>query len=68
MIVPRHVLGRGFKSPSDRLNVAFIGVGGRGEAHVNALAGENLVAFCDVDEVRAANIFEKFPTVPRFTD
>ena len=68
MILPRHVLGRGFKAPSDKLNIAFIGCGGRGENHVNALKGENIVAFCDVDEVRAAEIYEVFPNVPRFTD
>ena len=31
-IVPRHVLGRGFQAPSDRLNIADVGVGGRGRA------------------------------------
>ena len=30
MIVPRHVLGRGFVAPSDRLSIASIGVGGKG--------------------------------------
>jgi predicted dehydrogenase len=68
MIVPRHVLGRGYKSPSDKLNIAFVGCGGRGEAHVNALKEENIVAFCDVDELRAVETFKLFPTVPRFTD
>ncbi len=68
MILPRHVLGRGFTSPSDRLNIAFIGCGGRGESHINALKDENLVAFCDVDEVRAAEVFKLFPQVPRYTD
>ena len=29
-IVPRHVLGRGFIAPSDKLRVAGIGVGGKG--------------------------------------
>ncbi len=68
MIVPRHVLGRGYKSPSDKLNLAFIGCGGRGANHVDDLSGENIVAFCDVDEVRAAATFEKYPDVPRFKD
>ena len=31
MIVPRHVLGRGFIAPSDKLNIAGIGAGGKGE-------------------------------------
>jgi hypothetical protein len=33
-IVPRHVLGRGFVAPSDKLNVAGIGVGGKGEVNI----------------------------------
>ena len=28
-IVPRHVLGRGYRAPSDTLNIACIGVGGQ---------------------------------------
>ena len=48
-IVPRHVLGRGFKAPSDRLNIAAVGVGGRGRAVITNMVGENLVAMCDVD-------------------
>ena len=32
MIVPRHVLGKGFTAPSDKLLVAGIGVGGKGKS------------------------------------
>ena len=50
MIVPRHVLGGpGHTPPSDRLNIAGIGVGGMGLYNMRALAGENIVALCDVD-------------------
>ena len=50
MIVPRHVLGGpGHTAPSDRLNIAGIGVGGMGLHNIRALAGENIVALCDVD-------------------
>ncbi|NID16344.1 Gfo/Idh/MocA family protein [Luteibacter yeojuensis] len=50
MIVPRHVLGGpGHTPPSDRLNIAGIGVGGMGMHNMRALAGENIVAMCDVD-------------------
>ena len=50
MIVPRHVLGGpGHTAPSDRLNIAGIGVGGMGMSNMRALAGENIVALCDVD-------------------
>ena len=56
------------QSPNNKLNVAFVGVGGRGAAAVAALQTENCVAFCDVDDARAAKTFEKFPQVPRFRD
>jgi len=48
-IVPRHVLGRGFTSPSDTLNVAGVGVGGMGRTNLINLASQNIVALCDVD-------------------
>lgn len=64
-----HVLrSQGGKSPSSRLNVACIGVGGRGGAAVRAMKGENIVALCDVDDARAASTFKQFPDVPRFRD
>ena len=49
-IVPRHVLGGpGFTPPSALLNIGIVGVGGMGSGNAEALTGENLVAFCDVD-------------------
>ncbi|MGO9842768.1 MAG: twin-arginine translocation signal domain-containing protein, partial [Candidatus Acidiferrales bacterium] len=48
-IVPRHVLGRGFTPPSDKFNVACVGVGGMGRSNLINLASQNLVALCDVD-------------------
>ncbi len=48
-IVPRHVLGRGQTAPSDRFNVAAVGVGGQGRSNLVNLASENVVAICDVD-------------------
>ncbi len=69
-IVPRFVLGGpGHIPPSDRLNIAFVGVGGKAEAHLGALKGtERFVAFCDVDDRRAANGYKEFPDVPRYKD
>jgi predicted dehydrogenase len=49
MIVPRHVLGRGFAPPSDMLNIAGIGVGGMGRTNLINLSTQNIVALCDVD-------------------
>src|SRR6195256_237179 len=57
-IVPRHVLGRGFTAPSDKLNIAGVGVGGIGRANLVALASQNIVALCDVDWDYAGKAFE----------
>lgn len=49
-VVPRHVLGRGFIPPSDRLNIAGVGVGGMGRINLlNLAVRNNIVALCDVD-------------------
>lgn len=53
---------------SQKLRVAVIGVGGRGRSHVSELMSEELVAFCDVDDDRAAQTFRRYPKVPRFKD
>ena len=67
-IVPRHVLGRGVQAPSDTLNIAGIGIGGRGRADVRGCAGENIVALCDVDAGHAAPVFREYPAAARYTD
>ena len=58
MIVPRHVLGgNGFTAPSDRLQVAGVGVGGKGQSNIANIykGGKADIAFlCDVDDRRAA--------------
>jgi hypothetical protein len=33
-IVPRHVIGRGHVAPSDKLRIAGIGAGGKGESDI----------------------------------
>ena len=49
MIVPRYVLGQGMTPPSDLVNIASIGVSGRGAAVTQGLMTQNIVAMCDVD-------------------
>lgn len=69
MIVPRHVLGGpNFTAPSDKLNIAGIGVGGQGGANLKALDDENIVALCDVDFVYASKTAERYPNVKQYTD
>ena len=50
MIVPRPVLGGpGYQAPSDRLNLAIIGVGGQGTGNAQEFGTEHISAICDVD-------------------
>ncbi len=56
------------QSPGKKLNIALVGVGGRGWDAVQGLKSENFVAFCDVDDARATRTYEEFPNVPRFRD
>lgn len=68
-IVPRHVLGgKAFAAPSDKLNIACIGIGGRGGANLKGVGEENVVALCDVDMRRAGEAFEDYPNAKRYTD
>src|SRR5438128_12219924 len=67
-IVPRHVLGRGYRAPSDKLNVACIGVGGMGRSDVRGMEGENLYALCDVDWKSAEDAFQTYPKAKRYKD
>ena len=71
MIVPRHVLGRGFIAPSDRLIIAGIGVGGKGESDIMSFykSGKAEIGFlCDVDDRRAANSIKSFPKAKYYKD
>jgi hypothetical protein len=48
-LVPRHVLGAGETPPSEKLNIAGIGVEGMGANNLENLNSQNIVALCDVD-------------------
>jgi len=56
--------------PNERLNVAVIGVGGRGRVNLDSVAkeGENIVALCDVDEQRAGDAFDCYPQAKKYHD
>ncbi|MCK8492837.1 Gfo/Idh/MocA family oxidoreductase [Spirosoma sp. RP8] len=74
LIVPRHVLGgKGFIAPSDKLNIAGVGIGGKGFGDVNNSfnnGANNVSALCDVDWglPRVKEIFGKFPNAKRYKD
>lgn len=70
-VVPRHVLGGpGYTAPSETVALAGIGCGGMGGGDIatHARNGARVVALCDVDEVRAAGIFNAFPKATRYKD
>ncbi len=61
-IVPRRVLGGpGHTPPSEKLNIAGIGIGWMGARNMHTCAGQNIVALCDVDHAFAAKTFKEFP-------
>ena len=69
LILPSSLAARTYRA-NEKLNVALVGVGGRGSALLGALAriGENVVAMCDVNDRRAAESFQKLPNVPKYRD
>ncbi len=70
-IVPRHVLGKGFIAPSDRLAIAAIGAGGKGGDDLKNFYGSgkvDVVALCDVDDRQAAGSVQKFPKAKYYKD
>ena len=68
-ILPSTVIsGLGYRMPSDKLNIAGVGVGGVGATNINNCASENIIALCDVDWDYAAGIFEKYPDAKKYKD
>jgi predicted dehydrogenase len=69
-IVPRHVLGGARQvPPSEKLNIACIGVGGQGASDIQSVSTENIVAMCDVDWGKhTAASFDKHPTAKKYRD
>jgi predicted dehydrogenase len=68
-IVPRHVLGGpGHTPPSEKLDIAGVGVGGMGGSDLQSLASENIVALCDVHDSYAAKTFKTYPKAKVYKD
>jgi len=53
---------------NDRLNIGIIGASGRGEGNLSAVASENIVALCDVDEERLNRVAQRFPHAAKYRD
>jgi predicted dehydrogenase len=68
-IVPRHVLGGpGQTPPSEKINIAGIGIGGQGGHDLDELKSQNIAALCDVDWAHAAGTFKRYPDARRYKD
>ena len=68
-VVPRHVLGGPRQiPPSEKMNVAGIGIGGMGGGNLRNLESENIVALCDVDPNYAARTVRRYPKAKFYID
>jgi hypothetical protein len=68
-IIPSHVVsGLGYTAPSDKLNIAGVGVGGMGRTNLRNLNSQNIVALCDVDWKYAQKTFNDYPKAKKFWD
>jgi hypothetical protein len=70
-ILPSNVVsGLGYVPPSDKLNIAGVGVGGMGNANLKNLKSQNIVAWADVDwgYCKQNKIFEEYPGAKQYKD
>ncbi|MDH6307027.1 hypothetical protein M2459_003700 [Parabacteroides sp. PF5-5] len=69
-IVPNSILGKshGYTAPTDKLNIAGVGIGGMGNANLTHMATENIVALCDVDWKYSKPVFEKYGQAKKYWD
>ena len=73
LVIPGHVLGlRGQTPPSNKLNIAGIGIGGQGGSDLASILkecpGEKIVALADVDWRHAGGTFKRHPDARRYKD
>lgn len=61
-VVPRKI------SPNEKINVAGVGVGGKGMGDISSCRHENIVALCDPDRERAAEAFYRYPNAKQYAD
>lgn len=62
---PAIVRGRNL---NDKMNVACIGVGGRGAGNLGEVSGENVIALCDVNGKNLSSAAGRFPGAKTFAD
>jgi len=62
------VSGLGHTAPSDKLNIAAIGIGGKGEVNIKNMVNQNIVALCDCDFDFAEPVFKSYPKATKYKD
>ena len=69
-ILPNTVIsGLGHRAPSDKLNIAVVGIGGMGNSNLkNVKTTENIVALCDVDWGYSKHVFDENPGAKAYWD
>ena len=68
-VVPSYAVGGlGHVAPSDKLNIAGVGVGGKGSTNLRNMNAENIVALCDIDWQYAKGCFDTYPRAKRYVD
>lgn len=67
-VAPRFSIGKPGPSANSRINIACIGVGGRGAINLKGVSAENIVALCDVDDNNASDSYKAFPKARTFRD
>jgi predicted dehydrogenase len=68
-ILPGHLFGsQSAKLPSNTLNMAVIGIGGKGRSDADGVSMENIVALCDVDDEMGLSVRQKYPNAKIYKD
>lgn len=68
-VVPRHVLGGPRQiAPSEKMNIAGIGIGGMGAGNLRNMETDNIVALCDVDKDYAGGTIRRYPDAKFYVD
>ena len=68
-IIPGHLFGsNATKLPSNTLNIAIVGIGGKGKSDADGVSTENIVALCDVDDEMGISVRQKYPNAKIYKD
>jgi hypothetical protein len=69
-VVPNTILGKSFGhvSPSDKLNIMGVGIGGRGFGVLKGIKDQNIIGLCDVDWEYSKNVFKTYPAAKKYYD